>query len=128
MLNGMGQCEIDQLLGLSNEDSLVSRVCFYRKELLKAMDIATTSDDGWPDSRTKAETGILRKILKDSGHYDPALDRVREFDIFRALLPNYSPAKNALESIPMRVHVLMRVYRVLEFYREHKSKQTKESK
>lgn len=54
---------------------------------------------GWPDSSTKAETGLLRGILKEEEVYLPEFDRVREFDLFRAICGNWNPRQAVEERL-----------------------------
>jgi hypothetical protein len=56
---------------------------------------------GWPDHKTKAETGILRSILKEADVYAPALDVVPEFLLFRALCGDRTPRQAVEERIAL---------------------------
>ena len=47
--------------------------------------------DGWPDSSTKAEIGVVRGVLKRHGLYFDEMDDVREFDLFRCMVGGWTP-------------------------------------
>jgi hypothetical protein len=64
--------------------------------------------DGWPDSRTKAEIGKLRGILREANAYDPVMDQIREFDLLRIVLGSWSPREAAEKRLAMEYDMIRR--------------------
>ena len=69
----------------------------YREDLRELRRMG--SGDGWPNPFEKAETGHIRRILKEAGVYSSEMDKVREFSLFMFMCGNYTPRKAVEERL-----------------------------
>lgn len=90
----MSDVEKATMLRWETETHLLSCVRFHRANLLAAIERAKAPGDGWPESMPEP----VRLLLGRGG---------------------WTPKRGAFESIPMKVHCLMRQIELLRFYRQN---------